>query len=114
MLIEDLVNEIHQDLKESGHPETKTNIHRILTAFVGSLAKNISAGAEVRVAHLGTFRMKVQQPRPYFNVASGTREMSSERFYVKFSTAKALKDKLPQPRADLAGYADNKNKDPEK
>ncbi len=114
MLIEDLVNEIHQDLREQGHVDTKVNIHRVLASFVDALSKNVSVGAEIRIAHLGTFRLKVQKPRAYFNVATNSTLMSEERFRVKFTPAKALKDKLPKSRTDLVLYTENKNKEPSK
>lgn len=58
------------------------------------LAEELITADEVIVRHFGTFRVRTNKPRKYFNVHTGESKMAPERRTVTFRASKGLKERV--------------------
>lgn len=73
---------------------TKQLSRKIITFLIKKLREKIVFGIEVSFRNIGTFRLKIRQPKPFLHLKTGNTEMSKKSFYLNFRPTLLMKEKL--------------------
>ncbi|HYP38241.1 MAG TPA: HU family DNA-binding protein [Stellaceae bacterium] len=75
----------------------KTEVKRTIEILFGTIAAEVAAGGEVKIANFGTFRCHERKPMVGFNPRTGEKINVPMRRSAKLSIVKSLKDLLNPP-----------------
>ncbi len=81
--------------------ETQKDCAKFYDAFVEVLKTELSVNKnDVKLRELGTFRIQRVKPRKYTDFRTGKKKMSKEKFNIKFSPSRQIKDRLDPSNED--------------
>jgi len=73
---------------------TKRDARKIITFLAKKLKKRLSFGEQVSIRNLGTFILRIRQPKKFLHLKTGKLEMSKKCYYLSFKVTDKMANEL--------------------
>jgi len=75
---------------------TEKHSRKIITFLIKRLRHKLIFGTEVSFRLIGTFRLKVRQPKKYLNFQTAKMDRSKKSYYLQFIPTLKMKNRLKE------------------
>ncbi len=81
-------------LEDTRYQYSKQSLNTVINTMAEIIMEELNNGGQVNITNLGTFAMKVQPPRTFYNIHTGFNELSKPKRVVEFNVSRKFRSSM--------------------